>query len=140
MIRQRLILLSLLLVVGTVWTPVAFAQHYTPVRGPISPWMDIFQREPGTLGNYHSYVKPEIQLQRTVDQQNNDLTRNALGIQSLGQQMGDAQKESQVHPTGAGSVFMDYSHYYPTKGGSATARPRSMSRGVMPSSGTRFVR
>ena len=140
MIRQRLILLSMLLVVGTVWTPVAFAQRYTPIRGPISPWMDIFQRKPGPLDNYHSYVQPEIQLQRTVNQQNNALTQNALGIQSLGQQVEDAQKESPVHPTGAGSVFMEYSHYYPTKGGRATARSHSMPRGAMQSSGTRFAR
>ena len=140
MIRPRLFLLTLLLVVGAIWTPSAFAQtRYGTVRGPISPWMDLFQRNPGPLDNYHSYVKPEIQLQRTITQQNNALMQNAAGIQVLGQQMENGQKESQVRPTGTGSVYMDYSHYYPMKGGNMMSRPRSTSRGAAPSSGTRFI-
>jgi len=141
MIRPKLILLPLLLVVGTIWTSSAFAQaRSNSIRGPISPWMDIFQRKPGPLDNYHSYVRPEIQLQRQVDQQNSALTQNALGLQSLGQQMQNGQKESQVNPTGTGSVFMSYSHYYPMKGGGAAAHPRSMSRGAASSSGGRSTR
>jgi len=141
MIRPRLILLSLLLVGGTVWTPSVFAQpRYFPNRGPISPWMNMWQRQPGPLDNYHTYVQPEMQLQGVVSQQHNALMRNATGIQDLGEQMENGQKEIPVHPTGTGSVFMQYSHYYPTRGGGIAAHSRSMSRGVAPSSGTQYAR
>ena len=141
MIRLRFTLLTLMLVVGAMGTPSAFAQsRYTPTRGPISPWMDMFQRHPGPLDNYHSYVKPEMQAQNQFNQQQNALAQNAAGVQVLGQQMADAKKESQVNPTGTGSVFMDYSHYYPAKGGRAATRPHAQSRGAAPSSGTRMMR
>ena len=127
MIRSRLMVVSLLLVVGAVWTPSVNAQvgGYYPSRGPISPWMNMWIRKPGPLDNYHTYVQPAMQLQRTIGQQNNALMQNALGIQSLGQQM-----DGQVRPTGTGSVFMEYSHYYPMKGGHAMARPQSTSHGA----------
>jgi hypothetical protein len=140
MLRPRLILLSLLLVAGTTWTPSAFAQNrYSPVRGPISPWMDIFQRKPGPLDNYHSYVRPELQLQRTLNLQDNALAQNANGIQVLGQRVENGQREIQVRPTGTNSVYMEYSHYYPMRGGNVAARSRPASRGMTPSSGTRYL-
>ena len=37
------------------------------------------------------------------------------------EQMENGQKEIQVHPTGTGSVFMQYSHYYPMRGGGIAA-------------------
>ena len=142
MVRSRLIILSVL-VASTVWTPSAFAQTgYYPVRSPISPWMNIFQRKPAPLDNYHSYVQPDLQLQRAMLQQNDATMLNARGVQFLGQQMEDAQRESQVRPTGMGSVFMEYSHYYPMKQRRAMpmVHPHSMSHSMAPSSGTRFAR
>jgi hypothetical protein len=141
MIRPRLLLLSLLLLVGTLWTPSAFAQiGYYPPRGPISPWMNMWIRKPGPLDNYHTYVQPQMQLQRTVVEQNNALAQNSLGIQSLGRQMENSQREYQVRPTGTASVYMAFSHYYPTKGGHGMARPQSAGRGAAPSSGLRHAR
>jgi hypothetical protein len=130
MIRPRLMLVSLLWVAGTLWASSAFAQiTYSPPRGPISPWMNMFQKRPGPLDNYNSYVRPSMELQRQVIQQNADSMQNAAGIQALGQQMQSAQKGAQVAPTGVGSVFMDFSHYYPTKGGrAAAARPQQTVR------------
>ena len=47
MIRPRVLLLSLLLVLGTTWLSAAFAQtSYGSARGPISPWMDLFSGNP----------------------------------------------------------------------------------------------
>jgi hypothetical protein len=141
MSRPRLILLSLLLVVGAVWTPSAFAQpRYYPNRGPISPWMNMWQKKPGPLDNYHTYVQPEMQLRKELNRQNNALLQNASGIRSLGQQMESGQKEIPVHPTGTGSVFMHYSHYYPMKGEGASAPSHSSSRSVTHSSGSRNAR
>jgi hypothetical protein len=124
MIRARLIFPTVLLVVGVLWTSTAFAQNRYGSSRAFSPWMNMFQRYPGTLDNYHSFVKPDLELQRTLSQQNNALMQNAAGIQMLGQQV----QNGQVRPTGTGSVFMEYSHYYPSRGGNNMARPRSRSR------------
>jgi hypothetical protein len=141
MIRSKLVLLSLLMVCGAVWTPTASAQpRYYPTRGPISPWMNLWQRQPGPFDNYHSYVKPELQLQDQMTQQNKSLMQNAQGLKSLGQQFASSQKEAQVSPTGTNSVFMEFSHYYPTMGGHGVGRSHSMSRGVAPSAGGRSFR
>jgi hypothetical protein len=105
--------------------------------------MNIFQRKPGPLDNYHSYVQPDLQLQRAMVQQNDATMQNARGIHFLGQQMENAQRESQIPPTGMGSVFMQYSHYYPMNQGHgmhAMAHPHPASHGAAPSSGTRYAR
>jgi hypothetical protein len=140
MIRSKAILLGLF-VMGTLWTPLAFGQTgYYPPRGPISPWMNIFQRKPGPLDNYHSYVQPDLRMQAEFNRQNNALLRNAQGLQFLGQQMETAQRETQVRPTGTGSVFMEYSHYYPTKGVRTPLSARGQFRGMAPSTGTWYAR
>jgi hypothetical protein len=140
MIRPRLLFLSPLLVVGALWTCSAFAQttSYYPSRGPISPWMNMWINKPGPLGNYQSYVRPELQLQKTVAQQNGALMQNAQGLQLLGQQMENSQREFQVRPTGTASVFMEFSHYYPAKGGHATAGPPAAGHVAAPSHGSKM--
>jgi hypothetical protein len=139
MMRSRVVLLSVLLAIGTVWTSSAFGQpRYYPTRGPISPWMNMWQRKPGPLDNYHTYVQPEMQLQGVVSQQHSALMQNTAGIASLGSQMENA-RETPVHPTGTGSVFMEYSHYYPTRGGRMTHSASSSHRAT-PSSGMRYAR
>jgi hypothetical protein len=143
MIRPRLIALGVLLVFGgSAWSPSAFAQpRYYPRSGAVSPWMSMFQRNPGPLDNYHSYVQPQIQLQNTLGQQNAALQQQSTRLQSLGQQLSESEQEGPIHPTGAGSVFMNYSHYYTTKGGNMGVRSRSASHATMPpSSGTRYAR
>jgi hypothetical protein len=141
MTRSRLILLSLVVATGTTWTSSAFAQaRYYPTQGPISPWMNMWQRKPGPLDNYHTYVQPDLQLQRVVSQQHNSLMQNAAGIQYLGNQMQNGQKEIPVRPTGTNSVYMDLSHYYPTRGGGAAMHAHPMHRAPGPSSGTQYAR
>jgi hypothetical protein len=142
MIRSRLILLSLTLAVGALWASSAYAQpRYYPTQGPISPWMNMWQRKPGPLDNYHTYVQPEMQLQGVVSQQHKALMRNATGIQTLGEAMEGANRQDQVRATGTGSVFMEYSHYYPMGARGSMGRSRSLSmHRIMPSSGTRYAR
>jgi hypothetical protein len=106
------------LVVGLFTSaPSAFAQpRYYPPTGPISPWMNIFQRQPGPLDNYHSYVRPELQLRNTLGQQNTALQQQATGIRLLGEN----HQAGQIPATGTASGFMNFSHYYPTMGGFAS--------------------
>jgi hypothetical protein len=139
MTRSKLILLSLVVATAAGWTSSAFAQtRYYPTRGPISPWMNMWQRKPGPLDNYHTYVQPDLQLQRVISQQHNALTQNAAGLQSLDMQM-QGQRDLRVPPTGTGSTFMELSHYYPTRGGSAV-HSRSMPRAAGPGRGSAYAR
>jgi hypothetical protein len=139
MTRTKLALFSLVLALGTSAAPSAFAQvQYYPTSGPISPWMNMWQRKPGPLDNYHQYVQPDMRLQSTLSQQHNALSRNTAGIQVLGEQMGK-NREILVQPTGTGSVFMQYSHYFPT-GRGAFSHARSSPHVAQPSAVAKYAR
>ena len=135
MVRLRLSLICLLVVLGALGsTRSAFAQpHYYPDHGPISPWMNMFQRSPGPLDNYHTFVQPQLQLQNTLGQQNTALQQQSTTLQQqgktirlLGHQI-DNPQEAPVRPTGTSGAFMNYSHYYPMNGGGGGGRGRSAS-------------
>ncbi len=79
----------------------------------LSPWLNLFRREGGSLDNYHRFVRRDIQLRDTLKRQQYGLQRQATAINSLGNQFLQAQQNAAVRPTGTGSVFMNYSHYYP---------------------------
>jgi hypothetical protein len=102
------------MVLVTGWTrPVAAQTRDNPYIPTLSPWLNLYQRNTGPLDPYHQYVRPEIQLRDALRQQDNRLRSQSANIQILGQevsQMGQAG----VRTTGTGSVFMNYSHFYPT--------------------------
>jgi hypothetical protein len=113
----------------------AFGQtSYRPYKSTISPWMNLFQRNPGPLDNYHSYVQPQLQLQQTINQQNAELQQQSTRLQSLASKE-LVQGHDQVHPTGTGGVFMEYSHYFQThaKQGSNVGHAQQRSRSHVPS-------
>jgi len=89
--------------------------RYRPSRPTLSPWFDLYQRNSGPLDNYHQFVRPQIELQDTLTQQNAAIQRGSAGLRSLRSEVTDLQQEGNVRPTGTGSVFMDYSHFYPSK-------------------------
>jgi hypothetical protein len=139
MTRTKLALFSLVLVLGASAAPSALAQvRYYPTSGPISPWMNMWQRKPGPLDNYHQYVQPEMHLQGVISQQHNALSRNTAGIQVLGEQIGK-NREIPVQPTGTGSVFMQYSHYFPM-GRGAFGHARSAPHAAQSSSVAKYAR
>jgi hypothetical protein len=90
---------------------------YQPTQPTFSPWMSLYQHNSGPLDNYHTFVRPQMQLQDTLRQQRTILQDQGEGIQELSGKMNAVQQgRSPAHPTGAGSVFMDYSHYYDASG------------------------
>ncbi len=98
---------------------------YRPSQPTFSPWLNLYQKNSGPLDNYHTYVRPEMQLRDTLRQQHTMLREQGEGILELSGQMEAVQHgRSPAHPTGAGSVFMDYGHYYDLKS------PASRLRGV----------
>jgi hypothetical protein len=107
------------------------AQVLAPGNRPtLSPWFGLYQRNGGPLDNYHTFVRPQIQLDNTLQRQHLAIQRNNEGVQSLSREVSQLADQGQMHPTGIGSVFMDYSHYYPSLGGSAVRPARGARMGT----------
>ncbi len=104
---------------------------YLPSSPTISPWMGLFQRNPGPLDNYNTFVRPQQQLQGVIQQQNGVMMQQGNAIQTLsGQVTKIGDPSSRIRATGAGAMFMNYSHYYPAashgmgrRGAGAAAHP-----------------
>jgi hypothetical protein len=97
---------------------------YQPSVPTLSTWLNLYQRNSGVVDNYHTFVRPEKQLQDTLRQQNSMIEHQGEGIHGLTGQVKDLQQgRSAAHPTGAASVFMDYGHYYDLKSSSGPLRP-----------------
>ena len=79
----------------------------------LSPWLNFFRNDPGPVDNYNRFVRRDIQLRNTLRQQQIGLQQQRSAINLLGNQFQRAQQNSTVSPTGTGSVFMNYMHYYP---------------------------
>jgi hypothetical protein len=109
----------------------ATSQNYKPT---LSPWFGLYQQNSGPLDNYHTFVRPQIELQNTIQRQRTAIQRNSAGIRSLDQDMTDLHEHGTVRPTGTGSVFMDYSHFYPQgkAGGRSTQTPTARGRSWSP--------
>ena len=86
----------------------------------MSPWFNLFNKNPGPLGNYQSYVRPQLQLQNAFQQQNGAILQQGMDVRQgnarlnlLGNQVGQLQRgEGLLPPTGHAAGFMNYSHYY----------------------------
>ena len=92
---------------------VPFGGGYQPSQPIFSPWLNLYQRNTGALDNYHTYVRPEMQLQEAMQQQGALLQRQDSRLNLFENQIGDLEMSSGMHPTGTGSVFMSFSHFYP---------------------------
>ena len=114
MTRFHTVLATVLLTGGTIFAQSAAAQYnYIPQRPTISPWMNLFQGNTGPLDNYHTFVRPQIQLNRTLQMQSTALNRQAAGLQYLNNEIMEPQgNQSTMLSTGQGATFMNYSHYY----------------------------
>ena len=106
--------LVFLCLVGVSATP-SWAQNrpsYTPSSPTLSPWFGLYNRDSGALGNYHYYVRPRQQAYRALQQQHNEIQRQSSDLHTLGQQVLSMRRSNSLRPTGVGSTFMNYSHYY----------------------------
>ncbi len=100
---------------GAIWCQTATAQipAYTPQTPTISPWMGLWRQDTGVLDNYHTFVRPQTELNATLQMQNAALNRQAAGLQYLNNELMQPQiSPSGMTPTGQGATFMSYSHYY----------------------------
>lgn len=114
MTRFNTLLLVVILSGGAGFSRSAVAQStYTPQRPTVSPWLGLWQNNSGALDNYHTFVRPQMELNNTLQMQNAALRRQEVGLQNLNneavQPLGTA---TGMLPTGQGATFMSYSHYY----------------------------
>jgi hypothetical protein len=86
---------------------------YEPqLRPTLSPWLKLYSRQSGPVDSYHSFVRPELQLRETFRRQDLLNEQQSAGMSELKTQVTGLQTGGPVRPTGAGGVFMGYSHYY----------------------------
>ncbi len=96
-----------------------YGPSYRPSRPTISPYFQLYNRNSSPVGNYHGFVRPRQQVyrsfqqqNRTNQQQNRINQRQSSDLRSLGQQVLSIRESGSLRPTGTGSTFMNYSHYY----------------------------
>lgn len=123
---QRVLPLLTSCVILCLAASVAEAQYRGGASSGFSPWLNLYRRDPGPLGPYLSNVRPEQRLRRTLYQQGASLQRQSAGLSTLGEQMTVFGRTGTLRPTGTGSGFMNYSHYYQFQ------RPMAARRRAMP--------
>lgn len=78
--------------------------RYQPARPTVSPYLNLFRTQRGPIPNYNLYVRPMLQQQSINAQQ-------GAAVQQLEQ--GLRQTQTTVSgPTGIGSGYRNFSHYY----------------------------
>jgi len=124
---RSLPVLVLLVGVGLCWlAEPTLAQPPLPIRDrpTLSPWLNLYRRDPGPIGPYLSYVRPEQRLLSRLSQQRTAQARQNAAIGALRGQLSELSQlgpETAIAPTGTGATFMNYSHFFGGTGG-AVAR------------------
>ena len=90
--------------------------RYEPPAGPtLSPYLLFSRRPTGIYDNYNAFIRPRFELRSTLYTQNQELRYLDRNLQAV---EGDVRtlskiREAGVAPTGVGSSYLNYSHYYP---------------------------
>ncbi len=94
--------------------PPVSPRTYPFSPGPtLSPYLEYFRTPLGPLDSYHEFVRPRVQLQQRLRQQDAQLRRQAQDLRVLDQRMVAPQRPSDASPTGTGATFFHHSHFYP---------------------------
>jgi hypothetical protein len=127
--RSSLLVLAIVAVIAGL-TSSALAQGYRPPAGPtITPYLDYFNAPVSPLlENYHTYVRPRAELRSNLNQLGATSYQQDYRLNQLGDNLLQT-KPSKAAPTGTGSTFMNYSHYYSGTRQHAHTPQRSAHRG-----------
>ncbi len=94
-----------------------FAQPggYQPAP-PLSPWLNLYQKQGGPVDNYHMYVQPQLQLQDTLHAQQMGIETNAAAVDAVGERNMSQRDASFAAPqqTGASATFFNHGTYFNT--------------------------
>ena len=104
--------------------PTSFGPTSKPFSGytspsTVSPWMNMFREDLSGQGdlNYQTLVRPMLNQQKInqqVERQNMELGRRLQAVSA--QNAYNPQGSKDIYPTGHPTVFMSYSHFYPSAG------------------------
>ncbi len=111
-IRASVVLMAIVAAI-TGLPATASGQGYRPPAGPtITPFLDYFNAPISPLmDNYHTYVRPRAELRSNLSRLGTSVNQQNRRLDQLGQDFRQFNP-SQAAPTGTGSSFMNYSHYY----------------------------
>jgi len=92
-----------------------YSRRYQPSKPTLSPYLNYFRLNTGVLPNYQQFVRPQIQLQKTLQQQQAQIRAGRQTLTQLGNKVEERFRNPVVSPTGHGATFMNFSHYYPKR-------------------------
>ena len=92
-----------------------YARGYQPSKPTLSPYLNYFRLNTGVLPNYQQFVRPQIQLQKTLQQQQAQIQSGKRSLQQLDKKMRERLTQPTVSPTGHSATFMNFSHYFPKR-------------------------
>jgi hypothetical protein len=99
-----------------VATPSYAQQRYQSPSGPtITPYLDYFRQPTGVLDRYNQYVVPRRQMRQRLTQQDTLLRGLNTRVSEVNDEI-QRVREPTITPTGVGSSFMNYSHFYNMSG------------------------
>lgn len=85
-----------------------------PPSPTLSPYLGLLRRGDGVLPNYHQFVRPQLQVRRSLAAQNRSLQLQRAGLTSLNRRLNAFQSQaSRPAATGSSAGFFRYSHFYP---------------------------
>jgi len=94
------------------------AKPFSHIQRPptLSPYLNLLRNGGDSLDglpNYHTFVRPALEQQRTNQRQQRQIQRLGREVQSVNRQLSfQADPSNAVRPTGHTTVFMNHSHYY----------------------------
>lgn len=111
----KVIRLAGLAVIIGVFSSPAWAQgtRYVPPGGsPFSPYLELYRPNPGPLNQYYQFYRPRVNLESTLYQQQATINSLQTEVQTAQNAFRPPPPAPAIGPTGVGSVYMNYSHYY----------------------------
>ncbi|MEM9366175.1 MAG: hypothetical protein AAGD07_09270 [Planctomycetota bacterium] len=111
---------TILLAAVLVSTSAELSHGQSPVLGPtggytrtptLSPYLDLLRFNGGVLPNYQQFVRPRLELNRTLQSQARQIDRQNRALYQLNRQI--SRPTAQGTETGVRSGFLQYSTYYP---------------------------
>jgi hypothetical protein len=95
---------------GTASAQTPTTRYPTPA---LSPWFDLYQKHAGPLDNYNMFVRPEMQLRNTLQNQQSNLQVQGSTISTQQQQLTQMEEDRRgVAPTGTPTGFLNQGHYF----------------------------
>ena len=81
---------------------------------PLSPWLNLYQKQGGPVDNYHMFVQPQLQMNNYLQGQQMGIQRNSAGLNAVGERL-QTQTEANYaapEPTGAATGFFNHRAYF----------------------------